>query len=296
MILVAGATGGLGGLICQRLRDRRESVRALVRPTSGAERVEWLRGLGVEIARGNLRDPASLDAATQGVDVVISTVTIIRTAQPGDTFDNTDNAGTRALIGAAKRAGVSQFIFISFAHDRFEDAPIVRAKREVEQELRASGIPYTVLQPSLFMEVWLGPHLGVDAIAGTAKIFGTGERPVNYISVRDVAEYAVGCVRNPDVLNRTIELGGPESVSQRDAVRIFEEAFGKPFQVTQVPEDALVAQWRDASDQFVRTFSSLMLGAARGDPTPASRLERPFAVPLTSVRDFARSLSPSMQR
>ena len=296
MILVAGATGGLGGLICQRLRDRGESVRALVRPTSSAERVEWLRGLGVEICPGNLRDPASLDPAAHGADVVISTVTVIRTAQPGDSFDDTDNAGTRALVDAAKRAGVSQFIFISFEHDRFEESPIVRAKREVERELRESGIPYTVLQPSLFMEVWLGPHLGVDAAAGTAKIFGSGDRPVNYVSVRDVAEYAVSCVRNPAVMNRTIRVGGPESVTQRDAVRIFEDAFGKPFQVTQVPEDALVAQWRDASDPFARTFSSLMLGAARGDPTAAADLERPFPISLTSVRDYALNLARSTGR
>jgi uncharacterized protein YbjT (DUF2867 family) len=296
MILVAGATGALGGLICQRLRDRGESVRALARPTSSAERVEWLRGLGVEICQGNLRDPASLDTATRGADVVISTVTIIRTAQPGDSFDDTDNAGTRALVDAAKRAGVSQFIFISFEHDRFEESPLVRAKREVERRLRESGIPYTVLQPSLFMEVWLGPHLGVDAAAGTAKIFGSGDRALNYVSDRDVAEYAVSCVRNPAVINRTIRVGGPESVSQRDAVRIFEDAFGKPFQVTQVPEDALVAQWRDASDPFARTFSSLMLGAARGDPTAAGDLERPFPISLISVRDYATNLARSTRR
>jgi NADH dehydrogenase len=296
MILVAGATGELGGLICERLRERGDDVRALVRPTAGAEKVDRLRAIGVEIAPGNLRDPASLDAATRGVDVVISTVSIIRTAQPGDTFDDTDNAGTRALVDSAKRAGVSQFIYISFAHDRFDESPLVRAKRDVEQRLKESGISYTILQPTLFMEVWLGPRLGVDATAGTAKLFGSGDRPVNYVSVRDVAEYAVHCVRNRDVLNRTIEVGGPEAVSQRDAVRIFEDAFGKPFAVAQLPEDALAAQWREASDPFARTFASLMLGAARGDPIPATELERPFPIPLTSVRDYATSLARGRSR
>ena len=296
MILVAGATGELGGLICERLRERGDDVRALVRPTAGAEKVDRLRAIGVEIAPGNLRDPASLDAATRGVDVVISTVSIIRTAQPGDTFDDTDNAGTRALVDSAKRAGVSQFIYISFAHDRFEESPLVRAKRDVEQRLKESGISYTILQPTLFMEVWLGPRLGVDAAAGTAKLFGSGDRPVNYVSVRDVAEYAVHCVGNRDVLNRTIEVGGPEAMSQRDAVRIFEDAFGKTFEVAQLPEDALATQWREASDPFARTFSSLMLGAARGDPIPATELERPFPIPLTSVRDYATSLARGLAR
>jgi uncharacterized protein YbjT (DUF2867 family) len=296
MILVAGATGKVGGLICQRLRERGERVRALVRRTADAEKVGRLRALGVEIHEGDLRDAASLDAATRGADVVISTVSMIGTAQAGDSFDDTDNAGTRALIDAAKRASASQFIYISFDHDAFEDSPMVRAKRDVEQYLRASGVPYTVLQSSLFMEVWLGPRLGVDASARTAKVFGSGERPVNYIAIRDVAEYAVHCAGNSAVLDRTLRIGGPESVSQRDAVRIIEEALGARFQVTVVPEDALVAQWRDATDPFARTFSSLMLGVARGDRLPASELDRPAEIALTSVRDYAAGLARSLSR
>ena len=295
MILVAGATGTLGGLICQRLRDRGETVRALVRPSAGPEKVERLRALGVEIYQGDLRDSASLDGATRAADVVISTVSMIGTARPGDSFDDTDNAGTRALIDAAKRAGVAQFIYISFDHAQFEDSPMVRAKREAEQHLRDSSVPYTVLRPSIFMEIWIG-RLGVDVAARTAKVFGSGEQPLNYVSVRDVAEYAVRCVGNPDVLNETLHIGGPESVSQRDAVRIIEDALGSPLQVTVIPEEALVAQWREATDPFARTFASLMLGAARGDRRPASALDRPADIPLTSVRDYAADLARSQGR
>ena len=295
MILVAGATGTLGGLICQRLRDRGETVRALVRPSAGPEKVERLRALGVEIYQGDLRDSASLDGATRAADVVISTVSMIGTARPGDSFDDTDNAGTRALIDAAKRAGVAQFIYISFDHAQFEDSPMVRAKREVEQHLRDSGVPYTVLRPSIFMEIWIG-RLGVDVAARTAKVFGSGEQPLNYVSVSDVAEYAVRCVGNPDVLNETLHIGGPESVSQRDAVRIIEDALGAPLQITVIPEEALVAQWREATDPFARTFSSLMLGVARGDPRPASALDRPADIPLRSVRDYAADLARSQGR
>ena len=296
MILVAGATGVLGGMICQGLRERGDVVRALVRPSAGDTKIDRLRALGVEICLGDLRDQASLDAATHGADVVISTVSIIATAKPGDSFDDTDNAGTRALIDAAKRANVSQFIFVSFDHDRFADSPMVTAKRDVERYLRDSGLPYTILKSSLFMEVWLGPRLGVDTETRTAKVFGTGERPLNYVSVHDVAAHALACVRNPTVLNRTIPIGGPESVSQRDAIRIFETAFGTPFEVTQVPEEALVTQWRDATDPFSRTFSSLMLGAAQGDRVPASELERPLPMPLRSVRDYAEELARAKPR
>ena len=296
MILVAGATGALGGWICQRLRERGEEVRALVRATSGEDKVERLRVIGVEIHRGDLREPVSLDSAARGVDTVISTVSMIGTATAGDSFDDTDNAGTCALIDAAKRAAASHFIFVSFDHERFEDSPMVRAKRSVEQHLRDSGVPYTILKPSLFMETWLGPRLGVDAAARTARVFGAGDRPLNYIAVRDAAEYVVRCVGNAGVVNRTLQIGGPESVSQRDAVRMFEEALGAPLDVTVVPEEALIAQWQGATDPFARTFSSLMLGAARGDRFAASELDRPADIPLTSVRDYAARLARSIQR
>ncbi len=135
MILVAGATGVLGGLICRRLREHGAAVRALVRPTSGAEKVNRLQVEGVEIARADFRELASLHRATHGVDVVISTVSMIATGKAGDSFDETDNAGTRGLVDAAKLAGVTQFVFISFDYDVFPDSPMVTAKRDVERYL-----------------------------------------------------------------------------------------------------------------------------------------------------------------
>jgi uncharacterized protein YbjT (DUF2867 family) len=291
MILVAGATGVLGGLICRRLRDRGDAVRALVRRTSSPDKVAGLRELGVEIVEGDLRDRASLDAACRGVDTVVSTVSMIGTAKEGDSFEATDSAGTRALIDAAREAGVAHFVFVSFDTEAYPDAPIVAAKRDVERALRESGMSYTILQSSVFMETWLGPRLGVDAAARTAKIFGSGERGVNYVSVRDVAEYAVHAVGNAAARNRTIYVAGPETISQREAVRAFEEAFGTPFQVTRVPEEALEAQWRSAADPFTRTFSALMLGLARGDRVTGDAIERPFPIRLTSVRDYAREVA-----
>src|SRR5689334_6072457 len=73
MILVVGATGLLGGEICQQLAAAGHSVRALVRPTANESRVENLRRLGAELVTGDLKDPASLDKACAGADVVITT-------------------------------------------------------------------------------------------------------------------------------------------------------------------------------------------------------------------------------
>lgn len=262
MILVAGATGTLGSEISRRLRARGERVRGLARPTSSSATVASLQQHGVDIVRGDLKDRPSLDAACAGADVVISTVSTIANPKAGDSFGATDSAGNIALIDAAKQAGAHQFIFVSFDTSSVPDAPLVTAKQDVERHLEASGLNYTILHPGFFMQSWLGPHLFADPAAGTARIYGTGTQPVAYVCVNDVAEVAVRCVNNPAARNAIFAFSG-DRLSQRDAVRIFEETFGKPFAVTEVPEAALEAQWSGAPDPFTRTFSALMLGVAR---------------------------------
>jgi uncharacterized protein YbjT (DUF2867 family) len=289
MILVAGSTGVLGFEICRRLRERDRVIRALVRSTSSPEKVDALKKLGADIATGDLKDRASLDAACKGVDTVISTVTAITTAKPGDSFEATDGAGTINLIDAAKRARVKQFVYVSFEADDMPDAPLVKAKRDAERHLRESGIDYTILQPSFFMESWLGPMLFGDPATATARVYGEREVKFRYVAVADVAEVAVQSIDNPKARNTNIPFGGPEALSQRDCVHVFEEVFDKPFAVAEVPEAALEEQWKSAGDPFTKTFSALMLGAARGKAA-GKELSRDFSVKMTRVRDFVERL------
>lgn len=285
MILVAGATGALGGEICRRLIANRKPVRALVRATSAEEKVEALRSLGCQIVIGDLKHRPSLDQACEDVDAVISTVSMIGTAKPGDSFEATDERGTLNLIAAAKAANVDHFVYVSFDTESIPDSPLRSAKEKVQETLRASSMTYTILQPSYFMESWLGPHLGVDVVNARAQIFGSGDRKMDYVSMQDVAEMAVQSLTNPAARNATIRFGG-QPVTQREAIRAFEEAAGRQFDVQQIPEQALEAQWQGATDPMQRTFAALMLGAARGHDAPDDVLEK-FPIKLTTVREFA---------
>jgi len=291
MILVAGATGVLGSEIVRRLLDRGESVRAMVRTTSDPEKVERLVRAGAETVRADLKEPASLARACAGVNAVISTVTTILTSQAGDSFEATDGKGNVSLIDAAKEAGVAKFIFVSFDTNALPENPLSNAKEDVEAHLKNSGLDYTILHPSLFFESWLGPMLFADPVAGTATVYGDGTDKIRYVAVADVAEFAVQSLSRPAARNATITVGGPEAISQRDAVRIFEEAFGKEFNVTEVPEAALEAKWISAHDQFERTFAGLMLGVARGfDLGPLPPFDE-FPMQMTSPREYARRLA-----
>jgi uncharacterized protein YbjT (DUF2867 family) len=136
------------------------------------------------------------------------------------------------------------------------------------------------------MEVWLSPALGFDAAARTATIYGSGEHASSWISLGDVAEFAVRAVDAEE--DETLELGGPEALSPREVVRIFEDAAGASFTVQHVPEEALRAQEAAATDPLARTFASFMLAYARGDRIPMDDVLRRHPVALRSVRDFAR--------
>ena len=286
MILVVGSTGHLGSEIVKLLRERGESVRGLVRSTSSPEDVSRLHDMGAETTVGNLRDRASLDEAVRGASTVISTVSVIRTAKEGDSFEATDAAGNISLIDAAKAGGVDHFIFVSFDQKGFPDTPLTAAKRSVEEHLLSSGIAYTILQPPPFMDVWLGPMLFGDPASGPVKIYGPGDRKVPYILQHDVARVAVYAATNPAARNKTLRFAGPEGITQRDVVRAFEEALGKPVDVTEVPEQALEAQWKSAQNPFEKTFAGLMLGLARLDSDPPPNEGLPIE---TTVREFAKS-------
>jgi uncharacterized protein YbjT (DUF2867 family) len=291
MILVAGATGVLGSEIVQRLTAHGEKVRAMVRATSSPEKVERLKMLGAEIVRADVKQPQTLLTACAGVNAVISTITTILTSQPGDSFEATDGGGNQALVDAARKAGAAKFIFVSFDTSRTPDNPLSSAKRSAEEHLKASGIDYTILHGSLFFESWLGPMLFADPIAGTAKVYGKGLDKIRYVAVADVAEFAVQSLSAPAARNATIPVGGPEEISQRDAVRIFEEAYGKKFSVIEIPEATLEAQWTSAPNAWDKTFAGLMLAVARGLGSGMKPPLEKFPMRMTTAGEYVRNMA-----
>lgn len=290
MILVSGSTGFLGREICRRLAARGHTVRGLVRSTSDPAVVAQLRDWGVETVVGDLKDRASLDRACRGAEAVVSTVTTTRTRQEGDSVETADRDGQLALVDAARDAGVARFVYVSYSGQIGMDDPLTLAKRAVEERVRQSGMAYTILRPSCFMEVWLSPAIGFDYPNARAVLYGGGDAPLSWISLGDVAEFAVQAIENPAARNATLELGGPEALSPREAVRIFEEAGGRKFELQEVPEEALRAQYAAATDSLQKSFTALMLGVAAGDPIPMEETLRTFPVRLRSVRDYARDV------
>jgi uncharacterized protein YbjT (DUF2867 family) len=286
MILVVGSTGMLGSEICRRLRARDRQVRAFVRP--GSAREKELRALGAEIAHGDLRSPQSLEAACAGVDTVISTATAMGSRDRSLTLRAVDLQGQLALVHAARASGVRRYVFISASPNLQPSAPLVRYKREVEHAVRASGMQWTIVQPSAFVEVWLSGLLGWDHVAGRGMVFGPGTEPLAWITIGDVAEHVVRCLDDPRCTNRDLPLGGPELLSANDVVKVFESLSGRPYRIRRVPRAVLsvMAPVMARLDEKVASGMSMGLQSSRGDVIE-SPLQREMGVPGTSLRDYA---------
>ena len=288
MILVVGSTGSLGSEICSGLAGKGKSVRALVRATADQTKVQQLKSMGVTTVQGDLRDPDSLKAACQGVDVVLSTVSSLSSYEPAQNdLQTTDIDGTTNLIAAAQDTGVTRFIYVSFSGNIERNFPLRNAKRTIEKRLKESKLAYTILRPSYFMESWLAPMGGFDAANGTAQVYGTGDQLLSWISRQDVARMAVEYLDNPGTINATIEMGGPEALSPQQVIKIFEQIGGQAFEVTHVPAEVLQAQMEEAEDPIQQSVAGLMLCYADGDPIDASEF---LPAPTVSVKDYARQV------
>lgn len=292
MTLVVGATGLLGTELCRCLAAAGSPVRAMVRSTSDPARKDILKQLGAELVQGDLKDRASIDRACHGATAVITTPISIGSKQHGDTFQTVDLEGQKLLVDAAKAANVQHYVFISVSSNlgKHGGNPLVDAKRSVENHLQQSGLTYTILRPTFFMEIWLSPHLGFDFQNAKATIYGLGQNRISYISLHDVAQFAVRALSNPVTKNAVIELGGAEALSPIEVVSIFEEISGRPFAKQFVPEEELEARKAAASNPIEKTFAALTLAAARGDIVDTTDTWEKFGLRPKSVRDYANTV------
>jgi NADH dehydrogenase len=290
MDLVVGATGLVGQQVALSLRQRGRPVRAMVRGGKNHEKAKPLLSAGIDIVDADLTKHQTLQSACTDIETVVCTATSMPHGLE-DGLRRVDQQGVLALIENAERTGVRHFIYTSYSGNIREESPLETAKRSCENRLLSGRMPATILRPSYFSEVWLSPALGFDPANGRARIYGTGDQKISYISLNDVAAFAVAAAEKPPQKSVVLEMGGPEPLSQLDAVRIFEGIFGRKIDVERVPVGALEEQHR-SSEPLQKTFAALMLAYAKGDAIPGSvETARHYGVKLRSVFDLAATMS-----
>jgi uncharacterized protein YbjT (DUF2867 family) len=287
-ILVAGATGFVGQATALKLRERGNQVRGLVRGGASHPKAKELQAAGVAIIEGDLTNPEGLAAACDGIETIVCTATSMPAAA-NDGLRRVDLEGTLAVIEAAERAGVQRFVYTSYSGNLRFESLLETAKRTCEDRLLKGEMQAIILRPSYFMEMWLSPALGFDPEKGSARIYGSGDAKATYISAFDVAEFAAAAaIKKTDKRQTILEMGGPEAVSQLDAVGIFEQALQKRIAVEHVPWEALQEQHQSATDPLQKTFAALMLGYAKRDVIAgAQETAEQYGVRLRSVTEYA---------
>ncbi len=288
MILLVGATGQLGGRIARTLSDRGTPVRALIRPTSTAG-----AGLppGMETVVGDLKDPASLAAACAGVSAVITTANAVARGG-GDTIESVDRHGNHDLIDAAAAAGVRRFVFTSvIGASPHHPVPLIQAKGEAEEHLRASGMEWTILQPNLFMDIWVPAVVAAPALAGEpVTLVGEGRRRHSFVAARDVAGYAVAALDRPEAVGREIVIGGAHALCWHDVVAMFARELGREVPVRLVPLGTPIADLPDAVSGMLTALETY------DSPVDMTEPSRTFGVLPSTVDDFVRDLVAGRSR
>jgi uncharacterized protein YbjT (DUF2867 family) len=234
MILVVGATGRVGSEVVKQLRQQGRLVRALCRSEAKAKP---LRDAGVEIVLGDLADRRTIETACQGADTVISTMTSLnpRSLRAEYQPEIIEGDGHRYVLETARQAGVKQFIYLSAIGVEHPEAPRqFRVKRQVEEAVRSSGLPYAILRPSGFMENLL-PMITAIRRSPIMLLPGKGKAPVTYIAVEDIARAAVQAVGHPEAQASTIEYGGPEDLTNRQCVELAAQVFGRTARICPIP-------------------------------------------------------------
>jgi uncharacterized protein YbjT (DUF2867 family) len=236
-VLVVGGTGLLGGQVVTELLSRGKRVRALVRPSSDATRLERA---GAEIARGDMMDRDSLLQAMDKADAVISTAAGYTRHSKGDT-DEIDIVGNRNLADAASEAGIRRFVLTSILTcDQTPQVPHFWHKKLTEDRLEELGVPFVSLRPGAFLDMIA--RMGGDSFAKRRLMwFGSPKVPLTFVLTQDLAGYLAAAVDAPGLDGQRIDIGWDRPVSFQELAKIAGKLLGRQIRVLSVPAGVINA-------------------------------------------------------
>ena len=220
-VLVVGATGEYAGLVVPELKRGGAKVRGLIRDGGKADAAK--RNGADETAVGDLTDPTSLRAAAEGCDGVYHINPVF--------IPNEDELGVN-MVEAAKAVGVRKFVFSSIIHPSIDRMKQHAGKLPVQRALVESGLTFTILQPTMFMQTL---DLSWKAVKSTGR-FGlpySKTKRVSFVDYRDVAEAAALALTDDKLDYGTFELCSPGMVNRVEVAEIMSEALGRTVEAAE---------------------------------------------------------------
>lgn len=230
-IFITGGTGFVGSEIQSTLEGR--PLRLLVRRNANRQ-----RNLTVDVVVGDVTNAASLRGAMDGCTTVIHLVAIIA-EERGATFDSVIRQGAENIVAEAQRAGIEHIILMSALGARNDPAyPYFHAKYRAEDAVRQSGLPFTILRPSIIF----GPGDGfINQLADLVRsapivpIAGTGRSLFQPVGVAEVARSVAWAIENDVSRGQTYELGGPDILTYDEIIDLIQRQVGTSKRKAHLP-------------------------------------------------------------
>jgi len=233
--------------VARSLLGRGFGVRALTRnPEKPAGKA--LAGLGAEIVSGNLEDRESIERVLHGVHSVFSVQQFFEAGYEGEVRQGVQ------LADAAKAAGVEQLVYSSVGSAHRETGiPHFDSKWEVEEHVRSSGVPYTVLRPVFFMQNW--EMMREPILGGTLPQPLDPDKPFQMIDADDIGVFAARAFENPDAwIGREVDLAGDE-LTMPEIADTFSRVIGRQVDYFQTPWDQFEEQMGEEFTVMYRWFN-----------------------------------------
>ena len=228
-ILVVGATGTLGRQVARHALDKGYEVRCLVRSLS---RASFLSEWGAEVVRGDICDRETIAPALEGVDAVIDAATTRIT----DTLSikEVDWLGKVNLIQAVQNADIDRYIFFSIVNaDEYPEVPLMEIKHCTELFLKESGLNYTILRLSGFMQGLIAQY--AIPILDNDVVWVSGENtPIAYMNTQDIAKFAIRALEVPETEKQTFPVVGTRVWGAYDIINLCERLSGKDVRISTV--------------------------------------------------------------
>lgn len=242
-ILVLGATGGQGGAVADALLAREARVRVMVR-RPGDPKASRLAERGVEVLTGSLDDRTALSTAMRGVDAAFALTT------PFETGVDAEIAQGRAILAAAADAQLPHLVFSSVAGaNQHSGVPHFDSKAIIEDELAASGLPYTIVAPTYFFDNALG---GSDRIhAGILDLPLPPDRPLQQLARPDLGAFVAKVLCSPaPYFGQRVELAS-DAVTPEQMAAALSSAVGRRVRLEQTPLESIRSPDMYAMWQFL---------------------------------------------
>ena len=296
VVLVTGATGYIGGRLVPRLLDAGYRVRCLVRDPGRLEGRPWRSR--VEVARGDVLDPASLEAATAGVGTAFY---LVHSMASGGDFHERDVIAARNFAHAMKRAGGRRIIYLGGLGDPASGLSQPLESRQLTADaLREAGVPVTEFRAAVIV--------GSGSLSFEIIRYLTERVPimicprwvytrVQPIAIRNVLDYLVACLQVPDSAGQVVEIGGADIVTYGEMMTIYARVRGLRRLMIPVPvlTPRLSSYWVHLVTPVPSTIAQPLIEGLRNEVivrTDGARRLFPGIKPI----DYATSVANALER